>query len=349
MKKIANTMTALALLSVTLRAQTPIKKDLPFGINLAGAEFGKASGIYGTDYLYPSATDLEYFRSKGLRLVRLPFKWERIQPELNGDLDRKELARLKAVIKDAEEKGILIIPDLHNYCRRTVGSKYLIIGEEPLRVAHLANLWGRLANELKNCKNIYGYGLMNEPHDMLIAAPWIKIAQACINEIRKHDTETTIIIGGNSWSSAERWVEASDHLKYLYDPSARLIYEAHVYFDANASGIYKYSYDDEHAQPFTGVTRVSPFVRWLQQNNLHGFIGEYGIPGDDERWQVCLKNFLAYLQVNGINGTYWAAGPIWKNYILSVQPDKDFKEDKPQIRILQKFPNASVSKKISEK
>ncbi|RZK42707.1 MAG: glycoside hydrolase family 5 protein [Pedobacter sp.] len=349
MKKTFNVIMALALLSAPLRAQKLSKDDLPFGVNLAGGEFGKATGIYGKDYDYPSSADLDYFNSKGMRLIRLPFKWERVQPELNGDFDPEELSRLKSVIENAEKKGIFIIPDLHNYGRRNVGSKYLIIGDDPLTIAHLANFWGRLAKELSSYSNIYGYGLMNEPHDMLKTAPWFKMAQACIIEIRKFDVKTAIMIGGNSWSSAERWVDASDHLKYLYDPSSKLIFEAHVYFDANASGIYKYSYDEEHAQPFTGVARVSPFVKWLQQNNFQGFIGEYGIPGDDERWQVCLRNFLAYLQANGVNGTYWAAGPLWRNYILSVQPENDFKKDKPQLKTLQEFPNAPKRKFVSEK
>lgn len=35
-----------------------------FGVNLAGAEFGKIPGRYGWDYIYPSAKELDYFKSK---------------------------------------------------------------------------------------------------------------------------------------------------------------------------------------------------------------------------------------------------------------------------------------------
>lgn len=319
-------------------AQNKLKKSVPFGVNLAGAEFGKSgTGVYGKDYAYPTAADLDYFKSKGLTLIRLPFKWERMQPSLNGELNRDELARLKLVVQEAKKRNLLIIPDLHNYARRNVNGKYLIIGDEGLAAENLANLWGRLAKELKNAGNIYGYGLMNEPHDMLASTPWIKIAQACISEIRKTDNKTPVLVGGNSWSSAERWVEASDSLKNLYDPSDRLIFEAHVYFDSDASGIYRKSYDKENTGPDKGIERVRPFAEWLKQNKLKGFIGEYGVPDTDERWLVCLDNFLAFLKKNGINGTYWAAGPIWHSYKLSVQPTGNYLNDKPQMRILQKY------------
>ena len=39
-----------------------------------------------------------------------------------------------------------------------------------------------------------------------------------------------------------------------------------------------------------------PFVEWIKQNKFHGFIGEYGIPDNDPRWNETLDLFLGYLQ-----------------------------------------------------
>ena len=55
------------------------------------------------------------------------------------------------------------------------------------------------------------------------------------------------------------------HLKHLVDPAHNLMFEAHVYFDRDASGSYKGSYDQEKCRPKTGVNRVKPFVKWLQK------------------------------------------------------------------------------------
>lgn len=70
---------------------------------------------------------------------------------------------------------------------------------------------------------------MNEPHDLAPETKWFDMAQASINAIREVDTNTLIMVGGNDWSSAERWIEQSDTLKFLKDPANNLAFEAHVY------------------------------------------------------------------------------------------------------------------------
>ena len=175
---------------------------------------------------------------------------------------------------------------------------------------------------------------MNEPHDLLEDTPWFTIAQNMIDGIRTNDTKTRIVVGGDSWSSAERWMTYSDNLKNLSDTSNNLVFEAHVYFDDDASGIYNADYDTEGAYPNIGIDRVTPFVNWLQTNNLEGFVGEYGVPANDTRWLTVLDNFLSHLKENCINGTYWAGGPWWGDYILSVEPNED--TDKAQMTILGK-------------
>ena len=59
--------------------------------------------------------------------------------------------------------------------------------------------------------------------------------------------------------------------------------------------------------------------------------------GTDEhpRWNETLDLFLGYLQENGINGTYWAAGPWWDSYFMAITP-KDGK-DRPQMPIIEKY------------
>jgi len=73
------------------------------GINLSSAEFkpGKNPGIYGKDYIYPPAGELDYYRGKGFTVVRLPFRWERLQHSLFGELDPTELGRIKSVLSAA--------------------------------------------------------------------------------------------------------------------------------------------------------------------------------------------------------------------------------------------------------
>lgn len=314
----------------------PEESGEPFGINLACADFGSVfPGEYGKDYTYPTAGDLDYWQQKGLKLVRLPFKWERLQLEHRGGLNQHDLNKMKDLVKAAKERDMVVILDLHNYCRRYMNGEHTLIGTNNLTIEDLATFWMAIAKEFSSFENIYGYGLMNEPHDLAPDTKWFDMAQASIDSIRKVDTQTLIMVGGNDWSSAERWLEQSDTLKYLKDPADNLAYEAHVYFDNDASGTYKGTYEEEACSPAKGVERVKPFVEWIKQNNLRGFIGEYGVPDNDPRWNQTLDSFLAYLQENGINGTYWAAGPWWADYFMAITP-KDG-TDRPQMPVVEKY------------
>lgn len=314
----------------------------PFGVNLACAEFAEnhLPGEYGVHYTYPKASELDYFKSKGLVLIRLPFKWERMQPDLYGELDSVELARLKHFVAEAEKRKMPVILDLHNYGRRFVHGQKVLIGTPLLSVAHFADFWQKMAAAMQGFGNIYGFGLMNEPHDMEASSScWFEMAQAAIDAIREVDKETTIVVGGDDWSSAERWQQKSDTLKHLVDSSQNLMFEAHVYFDKDASGSYRASYDAEECHPMKGVERVRPFAEWLRDNNFRGLVGEYGVPDNDERWLITTDYFLSYLQRQGINATYWAAGPWWGKHKMRLTPDKG--QDRPQMEVVKKYRKTS--------
>lgn len=318
-------------------SQMPDWNLKPFGTNISGAEFAPntAPGVFGENYTYPNEVQLDYFKAKGFNLFRIPFLWERLQRNLGGELDEVELARLMALVDAARERNLWVILDMHNYCRRVLDGKMEIIGTPDLSIAHVADAWLKLTQKFKSKENIWGYGIMNEPHDMLAETPWFDIAQSIIYNIRKEDKKTPILVGGDSWSSAERWPQYSDNLKNLVDPASNLVFEFHVYFDEDASGSYKRSYDEEKATPYTGIERTKPFIKWLKENNFRGFAGEYGVPDDDPRWLVALDNFLAYLKENDINGTYWSAGPWWGKYRLAIEPKDGV--DRPQMAILEKY------------
>jgi endoglucanase len=69
-----------------------------------------------------------------------------------------------------------------------------------------------------------------------------------------------------------------------------------------------------------GVNRAKPFVEWLIRNNKRGHFGEFGVPADDPRWLVAMDNLMSYLHDNCVPLAYWAAGPWWGNYPLSIEP-----------------------------
>lgn len=315
-----------------------------FGVNMSGGEFAAVyPGIDGTHYGYPDKSDIAYFADKGFKLIRFPFRWERIQHEMNGELDNNEIEKMKSVMDAAKELGVNVILDMHNfgrYCYYSNGinselNTYAILGTRICSIEHFCDVWVKLAQTFKDYSNLCGYEIMNEPYDMLTTTPWDTIAQHCINAIRTVDIKTPIVVDGNQYASASKWKNLSDGLKNLKDPSNNLVFSAHVYFDNDASGTYDGTYDEEGTNEQTGVERLRPFVEWCRENGKTGFVGEYSVPDDDPRWLVTLDNALAFLAANGIGGTYWSAGHRWGDVSYAIQPIGG--QDRPQMAIVGKY------------
>lgn len=320
------------------------------GVNVSGAEFGMTNipGLLGHDYTFNSENTFRYFSQKKLGLVRLPLLWERLQPALQGPLDPAYLSNLKLNVAWAKAHGGEVIVDIHNYARYSFnegGSLKAYIIDNPaldgsvkVSRADLADLWVRLSNEFKFEGAVYAYDLMNEPHDVG-GGNWKSISQAVVDAVRANQDDKLILIPGDSWSSANRWVQTHGALAWIDDPANNFAYEAHQYFDRDESGTYALSYDAELAQNSdlanVGRTRVSHFLDWCRSNNVRGVVDEYGIPNSDTRWATVLDNFFAALDAAGMDGAYWAAGEWWGNYALSVQPAGNFTVDRPQMSTLQ--------------
>jgi Cellulase (EC 3.2.1.4). Glycosyl Hydrolase family 5. len=205
------------------------------GINLSGAEFGEPPGTAGKDYVYPSNETIDYFASKGFTSVRLPFLWERLQPQLGAELDPAELARLVAAVGRLRERGLRIVLDPHNYARYRGDP----IGSAAVPAATFADFWGRLARVFANQPDV-SFGLMNEPHD-ISAGQWLEGANAAIAGIREAGAGNLVLVPGTAWTGAHSWQTSSaagangDVMLGVIDPSDHYAYEVHQYFPLSTS------------------------------------------------------------------------------------------------------------------
>jgi endoglucanase len=315
------------------------------GVNVSGAEFGENSipGVEGTHYTYNSEKTFKYFAARSLGLIRLQFRWERLQPVLRGPFDAANLAGLKRDIQWAKDAGCKVVIEPHNFARFKITEagvlKEYIIDNSAGKVtaADFADFWSRISNEFKDEPTVHAYDLVNEPHDMG-SANWKTISQAAVSAIRANGDNKLIMIPGDNWSAASTWAAIHGPTSWISDPANNFMYEAHQYFDRDNSGTYTRSYDQELALnpnlATIGSTRVTPFINWCQNNNVRCYLGEYGVPNNDPRWLAVLDDFLTTLDQAGIDGTYWAAGEWWGNYALSVQPANNFTTDRPQTPVL---------------
>ena len=259
------------------------------GVNISGAEFGTGT-THDVNYHYPTASEIAYYKNAGVSLIRLPFTWERMQPTLGGALSSTELGLLKRVLSDAASMGVSVIIDLHNYGRYGGNT----IGSAQVSNAQFADFWAKLSGALVGSAGLVGLDIMNEPHDMGGAGRWKSAAQAAVDAIRTKDKAIAIYVEGDNWSTASNWMSSNADF-IMRDPSNNIIYEAHQYFDRYSQGFYNNSYDGEGAYANIGVDRLAPFAKWLKDNGLKGFMGEFGVPSNDPRWIEVQKRFVEAL------------------------------------------------------
>ncbi len=337
------------------------------GVNLSSASGGKVPGTFGTDYMYPRMEDLYYFKAKGVKLIRFPFRAARVVEDLNNikvdaDAAKSDIAAMKAVVAEAERLGMWIFLDAHDYAERTINDVQYKLGEGEYTIEKFGKMWGAIANEFKDYTNIWGYDLQNEPK--VTAQVLVEAYQAAIDEIRKVDTNAQIIVEGTNWASAYEWIygDRSDKqypeystevawsykanspwlLNNLVDPQDKIVFQAHGYFDQDNSGTYQKAYSDVDWRK-----RFKPFLEWCKTNNKRALFGEFGVPYNghstgDERYMTVLDEALQFFREYQINATYWCAGAMYEANSLSCQPDKNalygnYAKEKSTMKVLEKY------------
>ena len=120
------------------------------GVNVSGGEFNPGSTHYAYDYIYPQQPEIDLMNTLQLKLMRMPFAWERIQPVASGPLSSDEMTRIDAVIALAAASGITVVIEPHNYANYQ-GRSLADVASPP---GALQDLWRRLALRYKNNANV---------------------------------------------------------------------------------------------------------------------------------------------------------------------------------------------------
>lgn len=329
--------------------ELPPMDEPMLGVNLASASGGSVPGTFGKDYIYPKMQDLYYYKAKGVRLIRFPFRAARVLEDLDGesldyDQTNSDIKAMKAVVDEAERLGMWVFLDAHDYAERMINGTQQKLGDEVYTAEKFARMWKMIAEAFKDNKNIWGYDLQNEPK--VSAANLVPIYQAAINAIRTVDTKAQIIVEGANWASAYEWIygnrsdklypeypstvdwsyKASSNwdLANLVDPQNKIVFEAHGYFDKDNSGTYQKGYQEVDFRK-----RFAPFLEWCKVNNKKALIGEFGVPyvgaktASDERWMTVIDEAFDFFRSYQVNATYWCGGAMYEANELSVQPDKN--------------------------
>jgi endoglucanase len=309
------------------------------GINLAGAEFGdegQIPGIYDVDFSYPTNGSVDYFRRRGFNLIRLPFRWERLQPKLFAEFSSDEEKRLRTLSNYITAQGMTLVLNPCNFARRKLAgdgwNKDYLIGSSDVPTASFVDFWVRLASLFRDSRNAI-FGLMNEPYD--ISAPyWLEIVNRLIAAIRKAGASNFILVPGVEYTSAHTWITAGNELMYkVEDPAMNFAFEVHQYLDFDSSGTHP-----EVVSGTIGSERIRDFEGWAREHGFRAFLGEFGASGDSASC-LALTNLCKSISESPdiwLGWAAWAAGPRWpEDYIFNLEPQNG--KDRPQTKILASF------------
>jgi endoglucanase len=161
------------------------------GINLAGAEFGsEIPGTKRSTYRYPNADQYACSAQSGFNIVRLPFKWERLEPTLGANLDKAHLAEIDNAVGQAKLHSMSIILDMHNSAKYNGAN----ITKNPALQSSYYDFWGHMAQRFRSSDNVM-FGVMNKPVGV-DAAQWVQITQHAIDAIRSNGFTGPLLLSG---------------------------------------------------------------------------------------------------------------------------------------------------------
>jgi len=298
------------------------------GANLSGGDFGTVPGTYEIDYTYPTKAEVDYYADHGFNALRLPFRWQRVQHDLYGDLDRVgdgtgDFERIQQLVKWITDRGMIAILDPHDYGGRTVDGVAAKVGSAKLPASALEDLWVRLANAFKDNGRVW-FDLMNEPAD-ISAADWKAVAQSVTNAIRATGARNFLLVPGTDYSGAHSWVSSGNaaQMATFVDPANNFAFDVHQYLDADSSG------KSGACVAGAGASRLDPFIDWAKESpGRRGFLGEFAggdpaVPGQ-EQCAVELPALLAKAESSGVfvGWTAWGGGAWWEpSYIFRLDPE----------------------------
>ncbi len=314
------------------------------GVNISGGEFGDTkpgvTRIYGTNYTYPASSELNYFDGKGVNIIRLPFRWTDLQPTLNSPLSQPVLDRIKGVVKDATDKGIVVLLDPHDYARYYEK----VVGTTDVPDAAFADFWGKVAAQFKDNPRVW-LGLMNEPHD-LPKEQWIRSANAAIAGIRAAGARNLILVPGIAWTGAHSWVASgnAEAMLGIRDSQNHYVIEAHQYLDSDSSGTHP-----AVVSATVGSERLAQFTAWCRAHHQRAFLGEFGAAATEPAARATddMLNFMEANRDVWVGFTWWSAGAWWGDYMFTVEPKNG--QDRPQMSFLRPhLQKAPVGTKAAE-
>lgn len=323
MKRLIAVVAALLPATVPLRAAPVVSTASAnislgtaplMGVNLSGCEFADDGA------LCPTPGSVDAYVDKGFRAFRLPFRGAQAA-------DPVVVAKMKAAVARAAERGAYVILDRHDY-----GATF-----DPAQAAW----WAKFIRQFPDDRHVM-IDTMNEPRsgasyqrDPATGRSYATQVNAAIAAFRRAGFKHVLLIEWRGWSGMGRFDKhetssrncespacSFDRAGGLKDPIGRTMVSGHRYPDAGGSGTSATCVTDR-----TAAQLVANADRGAQARGLKLWLGEFAFGNARGVSPTCLaigKALVARIKAMpdvyaGV--TWWGGGEGWReDYIYKIEP-----------------------------
>lgn len=285
------------------------QKKVLRGVNLAGGEFDGGP-------FWPSNAQIDYYASKKVDNIRLPFLWQKVQLTLRGSLNAPYIQEMDRIVnRTTVMYGMTIQLDMHNYDRLNGA----IIGEAGSPSADdFADVWSKIATRYLN-NPLVVIGLMNEPHDVDVST-LVSVQGTAASAIRAAGFKGLILYSASGYTGAIQFQYTGPQDYYLpsFYPSIAgpVALDIHSYLDSDNSGT--------HTDCVAGVggeNRLGDVTQWARKNKWSLYLGEFA-GGNTAQCAIEVSDHINYMESNR---DVWKGWTVWganfpSDYMFALDP-----------------------------
>ena len=236
-----------------------------------------------------------YQMSRNFQKIDANLDFDEYMKWLDGRLDL-----LDKVLGWARKCGMMICVDLHVPPGSIRDNSEMRMFSDKACLDLYISCWQKIARRFKgNTDVIYGYDLLNEPHQNRQEVPFSywDAQRFAAEAIRRIDPDTTIVMEAN-WSSS---APAYEYMSPLAMPN--VIYEIHMYIPSEYThqGVHGWSPPTKWPDDSRGWNKemlrakLAPVIAFSKRHNAKIYVGEFSAiawaPGAEQYLKDCIELF----------------------------------------------------------
>jgi Cellulase (glycosyl hydrolase family 5) len=260
----------------------------------------------GTDYpLYSNALLDWYTTSKGMRSIRVTFRWEAVQPDSLGPIPGTAdsltyWTNLVGLVTRLIDRGAYVVLAPWQFNINSSDTD-VVYNSSSFTAAAFSDFWGKFASAMNAAVSSVGkpvgnvvYELINEPHERsgkpsdigITIDDWFSYARAALTAIRLPGTNNnTVLIPGMNYAAAHMFTTNGSAAKYeaLFGAEKNVAVTVHCYFGtvdpkSEVSTVLRQAFESADVSAPAGTPSL---IQWARQKNVKVHVGEIAVDAGD--------------------------------------------------------------------